>query len=191
MANKAVDIRREALAIAAQRLAETDVGPHIAGDVLERYVAGALGDVGEVTTIRRHLARCNVCLRKELRLETGRVLAFEPRRLKVLGWEMAAAQLAAGHEASATYESLSDGEARMDLQVSSADEVFVTAIERQEPLIGWMVRLERVDVDGAVISDERSETTDVRGRASLGSLRTLQPLKVGQRFRVVAVAPWE
>lgn len=170
-------------------------GPHVTGRELEAHAHGA-GLQDQRARVERHLKWCIACagyVREYLADQSARALQFEPRRLKVLGWETAgaAARLAAGHEGPPTYESLRQGESQIDLQVSPSEELFVTATEGGEALIGWVVRLQRVDAEGAVLADERSETTDVTGRASLGSLQTLQPLGAHQRFRVVAVSPWE
>ena len=62
--------------------------------------------------------------------------------------------------------------------------------EREEPQVGWFVRLARIAADGTIAGDIRTGVTDLSGRVSLGAMGSIER-RAGEQLAVLVAAPWE
>ena len=186
--------RKEVWRLARQRRSEEPAGPHINRMLLQSYVQGRVSDESAVVDIRRHLARCEDCLREELRLEAQTEKIWEPivlplKALRKLGsmWIAQPSGLAASVPAveEKRTEQIESGGVMLDARVALRDVLVVSVSQAGEPCAGWTVRLERLGTGGTIV--EVSAVTGPDGRAHLGA--ATQEAVAGESFQVVADPP--
>jgi len=168
------------------------IGAHVEPVLLRDYVSGGVWDASTVIAIRRHLARCESCLREELRLERqSRMLVFVPKVLRGIGstWLTMPATLAArtGPTGEVRSEHMETGDLRFDARVTPSEQLTATVSRSGAPCSGWSVRLERIRA--SVETTESTGTTDEGGSVTLGNARRVT--EPGDTFRFVAEPPDE
>ncbi len=194
MEGNASEIQQKAWSLALKQWAQEDPGHHLEFSLLQDYARNAIGDADTVVAIRRHLSRCDACLREAIRLEETWMPSVIEVSLRALRWiganwlqQPITAAAKTPDPSEARLEQGVAGEYRLDVIVTPDEQLLAVLSRAGAAVSGWKISLERLAGDGSTVAVDATGVTDENGRTMLGPAR--REAAAGETFRVVAERP--